>query len=91
MPEACGRRTYSTQRVGFLPQTEAMDTYVYSARPAYPFLTLHTALLIPKRRTAARVSRGKYGKDEKGGQTDQLATENTKLIRRRKNMGWEKE
>ena len=31
MPEACGRRTYSTQRVGFLPQTEAMDTYVYSA------------------------------------------------------------
>ena len=33
---------------------------------------------------------GKYGKDKKGGQTDQLATENTKLIRRRKNIGWEK-
>ena len=90
MPEACGRRTYSTQRVGFLPKPKRwihMST-AHARRIRFLLCILHCTVDSQKTDCGSSFS-GKYGKDEKGGQTDQLGAENTKLIRRRKNIGWE--
>ena len=49
-------KAYSTQRVGFLPQTEAMDTYARVSIPRFAYCIVDSQSQEP-RRTAARVLR----------------------------------